>query len=726
MDPRRPMQTRHALIACCFAISLTGEAHAQPFFVDVTKEMRLPSVDARGMAVGDFDNDGWLDLALSRNPHVGGGPMILLHNQQGRYFASRSNVIRYLEVSRPLGHTGGGVAFADYDNDGDLDLFVPAGWGTNVGALNALLRNDRGIFQEITLEAGLTAWLPTDNVIWFDYDRDGWLDLYIGNTGPRENIGNRLYRNLGNGRFEDRTVEAGLEVEISETNGGSNGGLVASDFNLDGWPDLYIGVYESPNRLFLNNGNGGFEDATTTTIGDVGQAYGVAAGDIDGDGDIDLFQSAGGGGSDNLSLLLLNVGGEFLNITTSAGLSQLTGSLTEPRLFDVDNDSDLDLVVSNPYAFFLNDGNGVFTDATARSGVEDLSSWSAATGDFDNDGSTDLYFGGWPDHPIRLFRNAGAVGHWLDVELVGTASNRSGIGSRVLAVSGDLRRVREIYGGSGLSQDPAIAHFGLDNEISVDTLVINWPSGQMDLLTDIPADQKIRVIEGAGNYHEVHPSLISASPGTLFVGGRAELTAVVRPSLFESTAQIISVTSDLSAFGGPDVTLEDRGDGSFTLQHVIPEVIGANGEGQISVMIDQSTSVGPYWTRLSQLIIVLPGRDFQILADGAVGGWRLEPVRGVTSVDRSFTSNVFEGDSATAVTVEFQRRQWQLDIVSTQAISSLGFSSLHLAIDPGTAKGGGLDLISLSVNGRSGVDLIEAGLLELAAGGWQESGDSTG
>jgi hypothetical protein len=158
--------------------------------------------------------------------------------------------------------------------------------------MNRLLRNDRGVFREVTLAAGLTDSLPTDNAIWLDYDRNGYIDLYTGNQ--RNPKGNILYRNNGDGTFVDVTEGAGLKVTLRPEEG-SNGGMAAGDFNDDGWPDLYMGVYESANRLFLNNGQGGFTDATTREIGDVGQAYGVAIGDIDNDGDLEIFQAAGGG-----------------------------------------------------------------------------------------------------------------------------------------------------------------------------------------------------------------------------------------------------------------------------------------------------------------------------------------------------------------------------------------------------------------------------------------------
>ncbi|MEW6755763.1 MAG: VCBS repeat-containing protein [Candidatus Latescibacterota bacterium] len=223
--------------------------------------------------------------------------------------------------------------YGDYDNDGDLDLFVAVGSPFAVGK-SILLRNDRGTFRDVALEAGLTGSLGTDNAVWLDYDRDGYLDLYIGNPGCgtlEQPVYNLLYRNRGDGTFEDVTERAGLMLQLGSTDaggcgGGSNGGMAAGDFNDDGWPDLYVAVFSAPNRLFLNDGQGRFRDATTAEIADPGEAFGVAVGDTDNDGDLDIFQASGGNDDLNLpyrSPLLLNLGqGQFVDFTEGGALEE--------------------------------------------------------------------------------------------------------------------------------------------------------------------------------------------------------------------------------------------------------------------------------------------------------------------------------------------------------------------------------------------------------------------
>jgi hypothetical protein len=189
---------------------------------------------------------------------------------------------------------------------------------------------------------------------------------------------------------------------------------------------------------------------------------------------------------------LLNLGdGQFLDATEGVGLAGLGNlDLYEARLADIDNDGDLDLMTGDPTFLFLNNGDGRFTETSENTGLDQDGFWALSFGDYDGDGFLDLFTG------TALYRNQGNDNHWLRVELVGTESNRNGIGAQLTATAGDLRQIREIYGGMGFSQDEGVAHFGLGQRTQVERLEIRWPSGQVDELEDIPADQKIRVFEG--------------------------------------------------------------------------------------------------------------------------------------------------------------------------------------------------------------------------------------
>jgi hypothetical protein len=302
---RTPMKSWITLLrrGLCGCLLLSGPGAAQTFFTEVAAEaIAGRQTRARSIAFGDIDNDGYPDLFLAedRQPVT---RVVLYHNEGNGRFTDQTTAIQ--EELTPK-WKGGGSVFGDYDNDGDLDLYVPVGaYASDQAEQNILLRNDGGGFRDVALEAGLTDSLPTDNALWLDYDRDGHLDIYTGNTAcePADTtVRNRLYRNNGDGTFRDATAAAGLDFLLKSPTpslpcgGGSNGGMAAGDFNGDGWPDLYMGVFDGRNRLFLSDGKGGLRDATTSEIGDPGNAFGVAVGDIDNDGDLDLFQASGGGG----------------------------------------------------------------------------------------------------------------------------------------------------------------------------------------------------------------------------------------------------------------------------------------------------------------------------------------------------------------------------------------------------------------------------------------------
>ena len=385
---RRSIFRCHAFF---YFILLAGPVTAQPLFTDVTEQAGLDAflgVSARNVVFVDYDNDGLQDLFFTENRSS--ARLGLFHNAGDGH--SVDQTIR-VPAEFHIAKGASGAIFGDYDNDGDEDLFLP------VYPHDVLLRNDRGLFVEVDAGSDLTDSLWTENAIWLDYDRDGYLDLYVGSLHIDEDFPprtNRLLRNSGDDTFTDQAAAVGLDILFHPERGGTYGGMAAGDFNDDGWPDLFLGAFGYANRLFLSDGRGGFQDVINGDIGDEGEAF---VGDIDNDGDLDIFQGSGSDGLTSRSQMLLNLGaGEFLDITESVGLGlAVLGTNTDGVvLADIDNDGDLDLVIGrvekesgDEPLLLLNDGQGRFEDHTAASGIGDVGAYTAV-GDYDEDGFVDL------------------------------------------------------------------------------------------------------------------------------------------------------------------------------------------------------------------------------------------------------------------------------------------------------------------------------------------------
>ena len=584
------------------------------FFAPLNPEAVEKPASMFAFTVADYDHDGWpdlfgIDLTQAADLDVD-FPLLMLHNEGNGTFRDRTPILPVRNKN-----SSSGRIFADYDNDGDLDLFYGGG-SIQLSTLtpDLLLRNDGGTFVNVAQEAGLTDSLITAAAIWWDYNLDGFLDLYVmhGDFHGVNTAANQLFRNNGDGTFTETTEEAGLDVDLhlpdSEFNAGSFTGATAADFNDDGWPDLYLPVQRAVSRLFLSDGQGGFRDVSNPEFGPPAESVAASIGDIDNDGDLDIFQAATAEEArqaKSRSILLLNRGGgDFLDITEGAGLPVL--SLPFSHLKDFDNDGDVDLLTAFPFVLYMNNGEGVFEDGTFRGGLPGIFSM----GDYDDDGFLDAWFSS------GLFRNTGSDNHSLRINLVGTQSNRDGIGARVIATAGDLQQIREHSAGNGVSQNEMVVHFGLGEHTQVDQLEIRWPSGQVDIIDNIPADQEIRIIEGRGAWYPAPRTTWTVEPPKQVIfGGEVDFVAEMRPTLFEPTATITSITADLSSLGGPSaVPLADLGDGTCRLEHTF--VVGEQSElRDVEIFILQETSVGKHWINFSRNIEVLGDPNTAVLED---------------------------------------------------------------------------------------------------------------
>jgi hypothetical protein len=496
-----------------------------------------------GVAWIDYDQDGLMDLYFvqsgATDAYTPAKPLrsALYHNNGDGTF---TDVTDKAGVGGE-GHYGQGVAVGDYDNDGYPDLYV-----TGYGRAILYHNNGDGTFTDVTAKAGVGDegnWSTSAG--WFDYDKDGWLDLVVTNYldwSPKNNLwcgerapGYRSYCNPGNYRGQKTKLyhnnHDGTFTDVSDKSGvglpESKGmGLVLADFNNDGWPDIAIANDTWPNFLFLNNHDGTFRDVSlisglaASEDGRYEAGMGIDAADVDGDGLLDVYITHL---DMELSRLYHNNGDEtFTDVTYSSGIGNkavlMSGVAT--KFIDYDNDGWPDIVQANgamvdnvnlyhslitykePLLMFHNLGNGHFeksSDSLGPDFLRPVAGRGLATADFFNDGGVGIAVNCRGDYPELLRNDGGNANHWIEVLLIGTKSNRDGIGS-VLKLTGDgFVRVDQAKGGTSYmsASDPRI-HFGLGKHTKIDSLVITWPSGQVDKLTNVPVDKIIAVKEGVG------------------------------------------------------------------------------------------------------------------------------------------------------------------------------------------------------------------------------------
>ncbi len=500
----------------------------------------LPETMGPGVAFIDYDNDGWQDILLVNGADFPGHErrrttLALYHNNHDGTF---TDVTQKAGLAAEI--FGMGVAVGDYNNDGFDDLFLTA-----LGQSHLYRNNGNGTFSDVTKQAGLFG--PNEfstSAAWVDYDRDGKLDLVVANyvqwtpeadiycaldgksksyCTPEAYKGTslRLWHNKGDGTFQDATQKAGLYDTSSKSLG-----VLAFDANQDGWTDILVSNDTQPNKLYMNNGNGTFsEKGVSAGIGysedGIARAgMGVDAGDYDRSG----YPSVVITNFSNQMLALYHNehNGLFVDEApqSDVGHASLLTLGFGCFFFDYDLDGWLDLYIANghiedsiervqsrvryaePPHLFHNLTNGKFTEVTQAVGTAFAAprvARGAAYGDVNNDGALDVLVG-VNGGPAALFRNTGAKNHSLRIKLVGTKSNRDGIGAVVkLSAGSDVQSKMLSSGSSYLSSNELILTFGLASHTSADSIEIRWPSGLVDELKNIPADQIITVKEKEGS-----------------------------------------------------------------------------------------------------------------------------------------------------------------------------------------------------------------------------------
>ena len=506
-----------------------------------------------GVAFYDYDHDGWLDIFLVNGTRFDANWTKADTPVSRLYKNNRDGTFTDVTLKAGLARTGWGqgCCVGDYDNDGLDDLLVTY-WGDCVLYRN----NGDGTFTDVSEKTGLSkttrltaAGLKRWNTgcAFVDYDRDGWLDIFIGNyinfdpkTVPVPEDGECLYKGLrvacgppgldggknillhndGKGNFTDVSEKAG----ILKTQGTFALGVLVADFDNDGWPDIYVANDSTSSALYHNNRDGTFTDIAI----EAGVAYsadgkpqagmGVSTADYDGDGYLDIIKTNFAG---DTSSLYHNMGNNFFeDLTFQAGLGGNTRFLGWGAMFlDYDNDTWPDIMLTNGHVYpevaetaieygyrqrkvlYHNLGNGRFLDVSTSSGpgiLEKVSGRGCATGDYDNDGDLDLVVNCVNDVPQLLRCDTTLRNTWIKIKCIGTKSNRSAIGARLYCVTGKRKQMDEVRsGGSYLSQNDLRVHFGLAKAETAD-IEIHWPSGQVDKLPALAANRIYTVVEGKG------------------------------------------------------------------------------------------------------------------------------------------------------------------------------------------------------------------------------------
>ena len=503
-----------------------GYNHPTVEFEDIAARIGLDKTSAgRGTAIFDYNNDGYLDIVIS-GAHS--GCSLFRNNGDGTF----TDVSVGSGIDKCVNSFA--VCAGDYNNDGFTDLFITR-LGFYCGEAVLFRNNGDGTFTNVTAEAGLSLWGPAFSASWVDYDNDGFLDLYIANNlgGLFERkTPNRLFHNNGDGTFTEVAEQAGLST-IWPTIAGTWG-----DYNNDGFPDLFVSNGLGGSQLYRNNGNGTFTDVSKQAgVAKFGFGSPAFWWDFDNDGWLDLCQfewsdhedfihtmAHGQGPADGNPMRVYrnNRNGTFTQVGRELGLTECWGTMSG-NACDFNNDGNMDLVLGNggprmdrlePMILMQNDGKS-FRNITFAAGLPFTGkSHGVNAADLFGDGRISVLVASGGAYPGDLLTTGvycpkTLPGNYVNIRLTGVTSNRSAIGARVTVAAGGKRQLREISGGSNFGCLPLEQHYGLGGIGTIDAVEIRWPSGLAQRFENVPVNKTWQFIEGRTEYEDVYANATS-------------------------------------------------------------------------------------------------------------------------------------------------------------------------------------------------------------------------
>ncbi len=562
--------SRHACVAL-LASGLAASAFGQASFTDVGVASGTQVLcNTHGTGFFDYNGDGWDDIYVIHNYSTGQADTdhSLLKNKGNGAF---TNVTRMSGVQGYVRSSAQGLAAADVDNDGDMDMAVGMGKFNRILFYENLGNGTFGDVDRVYDTNGMT--IRARNLAFIDIDNDGFVDLFATRDTWPENLAYDprflVFMNNGRGAFEEKTRDAGIRDYAPTPE--NKYGFAAADVDNDGFVDIYAPGYDAPSVFLSNNGNGTFTERTAARgLPADARCLGALFLDYDNDGWWDLFlkrEFADNPGNVFGRLFRNDGDGTFTDVTEAAGIGLNLGWYHLDNVFgggltaaDFDNDGWTDILSINEWggdaALLRNWGNGKFVDMAYRAGIDEGAYrwyWSAPVADYNHDGYVDIYMGRSLNPYVSsqfasLYRNSAGSLNWIQFRLTGVQSNRSGVGARLEVFSNGRRQMRQVTGGQGYQVNSFTVHFGLGDAVRVDTLIVHWPSGATQKIMGIPA----------GLFYDVREQ-----DGTQYFGDLA-VTGVFRYAGSGRPVPDVEVRRD-----GPEVSVRSDATGEYAFKPIL-------------------------------------------------------------------------------------------------------------------------------------------------------------